>query len=247
MSDSEPFDLESFLGDVPTEPSTNGSSPTEDVPLFEVSDIEVEEILRESREPPLKDGFFDDATDTIGDGTCVVCGAPTFRPPGLTKAGHKKRVPKHCDLHSPNVRIPTTGPMSSGVESQLKRIQEELADDVRLLATMAGPMLPVTGYYMFDRADLFTTALLKLVKNNPRFLRVLHRAAQVAPVYSLAECIAGTAYAVQVDTKKVDPHNVIGSRLGVARAYDAIYLTDDSNTTGVDNSTVKPPRYSMVS
>jgi hypothetical protein len=133
------------------------------------------------------------------------------------------------------------------MESQLQRIQEELADDIRLLATMAGPLLPVTGYYLFDHADPFTTAILKLAKNNTRVLRVLHRAAQVAPIYTVAETVAGTAYAVQVDVKKADPYNVIGKRLGVARAYDAIYATDESTNGNGSNPTVSPPpRYSTI-
>lgn len=239
MSD-EPIDL-SWLGEF----SENGTMPPPD-PEMVFEEIVIEE--EQPKEPPLKEGgFFDQDTTPIGDGTCVVCGAPTFRPPGLTKAGHRKRVPKHCDLHLPNVRVPTSGPNFTGVESQLSRIQEELADDIRLLGTMAGPLFPVTGYYVFDRADAFTTAILKLAKNNTRILRVLHRAAQVAPIYTVAETVAGTAYAVQVDTKKADPYSAIGKRLGVARAYDALYVTDNVNGESPSNTTVMPPpRYSTV-
>jgi hypothetical protein len=235
---SEPFDIAEFMGWDAT--TSNGSGE----PVFD--DITIEDIP--SDEKPMKDeSFFEDATATIGDGSCIVCGAPTFRPPGLTRAGHKKRVPKYCDLHSPNVRISSQRPSSPGMESQLQRIQEELADDIRLLATMAGPLLPVTGYYLFDHADPFTTAILKLAKNNTRVLRVLHRAAQVAPIYTVAETVAGTAYAVQVDVKKADPYNVIGKRLGVARAYDAIYATDESTNGNGSNPTVSPPpRYSTI-
>lgn len=237
----EPIDL-SWLGEF----SATGEQlpPPEPEPepiLFDIQEVDG------PKEPPLKDDFFDKATTPIGDGECVVCGAPTFRPPGLTKAGHRKRVPKHCDLHTPNVRIPGERPSFAGVESQLARIQEELADDVRLLGTMAGPLFPVTGYYIFDSADAFTTAILKLAKNNSRVLRVLHRAAQVAPIYTVAQTVAGTAYAVQVDTKKADPYTTISKRLGVNRAYDAIYGTDNVNGDSPSNTTVSPPpRYSTV-
>jgi hypothetical protein len=133
------------------------------------------------------------------------------------------------------------------VESQLKRIQEELADDLRLLGILTGPLFPVTGYYVTEHADPFTIAILKLAKNNQRVLRVLHRAASIAPIYTVAETLAGTAYAVQVDTHKADPHNTIGRRLGVSRAYDAIYPSD---TTGdaynIDgNGFAPPPHYGV--
>lgn len=186
---------------------------------------------------------FEEATVQIGDGTCRVCGAPTFRPPGLTPTGRKKRAPSYCDLHDPKRKISSDGPFTGKVESQLKRVQEELADDIRLLGMLAGPMLPVTGYYVVDHADAFTTALLKLAKNNQQVLRVLHRVAQVAPIYTVAETVAGTAYAVQVDMQKADPHNTIGQRLGVEKAYNAIY-PDQTNVS--TNGFQGPPRYASA-
>src|SRR5215467_3261491 len=67
-----------FLGEL-------GSNP--DIPLVE--DVPVSDD---------DSGLFGDINQPVGDGTCDVCGAPTFRPPGLTAAGRKKRVPRLCDL-----------------------------------------------------------------------------------------------------------------------------------------------------
>lgn len=209
---------------------------------------EIREEEKPDQLPPLSDdesGLFGDISSPVGDGECSVCGAPTFRPPGLTPSGRKKRIPSRCDLHSTNVRLSKERPDFTGVESQLQRIQEELADDIRLLGILTGPLFPVTGYYVTEHADPFTVAILKLAKNNQRILRVLHRAAQVAPIYTVAECVAGTAYAVQVDTHKVDPHNNIARRLGVSRAYDAIYpnsVPGDEYNIG-NNGFTGPPRY----
>lgn len=227
MSDIEPDPpdiTEDFLGDV----STNGAS-TREAPFV----LEGEPYIDES--PP-----FEEATTLIGDGSCIVCGAPTFRPPGLTPTGRKKRIPKYCDLHAPNVRVSSERPSFAGLESQLQRIQDELADDIRLLGTLAGPLFPTTGYYLYERADPFTIAVLKLCKNNQRMLRVLHRAAQVAPVYTIAESAAGVAYAVQVDQKRADPHNNIARRLGVERAYNAVYPQNNGRQEPVFQA---PPHY----
>ena len=227
-------DIESFLGDVTV--SDNGTGPT----LFGEPEGVVTDPIPEG-DP----GSFGDISQPVGDGQCDVCGAPTFRPPGLTKAGRKKRTPKYCDLHSPNIRVQGERPDLAGVESQLKRIQEELADDIRLLGTLAGPIFPVTGYYVFENADPFTIALLKLAKNNTRVLRVLHRAAQVAPIYTVAEVVAGTAYSVQVDQHKVDPHNTLARRLGVSRAYDAVY-PEEAQVNVTANGFSPPPVYATV-
>jgi hypothetical protein len=130
----------------------------------------------------------------------------------------------------------------------LQKVQDELADDLRLLAVMAGPLLPVTGIYVFDNADPFTAALLKLCKNNPRALRVLHRAASVAPVYEVAKDCAGVFYAIQVDMKKLEPHNTISQRLGVERAYNTVYpeSTDGSENNVSNNGVQGPPRYAST-
>lgn len=225
--------VDDFLGDV----EGNGHVPGFfDSVEFSDDEVNLDEPLPEP--PPV------DSEPIVGDGSCVVCGAPTFRPPGLTKAGRKKRVPKHCDLHKPNLRVPPERPDVTRLESKsLENIAEELADDLMLLAMMVGTFAPVTGMYLQQRADPFTTAIVKLAAKNQRILRVLHRAAQVAPVYTVAETLAGTAYAVQVDMNGKDPHNTIGHRLKVDKAYDAIHgepdFPDQQGFTG-------PPRYSHV-
>lgn len=218
-------DLLAFLGSIPPEP--------------EPKKVEEEPFnAGEQGEDP-----FAEATTPVGDGSCIVCGAPTFRPPGLTKAGHRKRTPKYCDMHDPKLRVSQEGPQFIGVESQLQRIQEELADDIRLLGTLAGPLFPVTGMYVFLRADPFTIALIKLCKNNQRALKVLHRAASIAPVYEVAKDVAGVAYSIQVDTRKADPHNTVSQRLGVDKVYDTVFPEQINNGSMPAQPFAGPPHY----
>lgn len=239
MSDIGPLDLP--LGEIEIENAPWISATVEDT-TEPVTDVPVSDNIEDG-------GVFDGATTPVGDGACSVCGAPVFRPPGLTPTGRRKRVPKYCDLHNPKVRV---GPVfddgftRANVDSQLRRIQEELADDVRLLGTLAGPMFPVTGYYIFDGADSFTLALLKLCKNNSRMLRVLHRAAQVAPVYEVAKFGAGIGIAVQVDNKKHDPHSGAARRLGVEYAYSQVYPSDTPQYPSNNNGYTPPPKYATV-
>lgn len=226
-----------FLGSV-----ENGSSfNAEFTPPSEVQDLPPEDITST---------FTEEDTVQVGDGSCVVCGAATFRPPGLTKAGHKKRAPKYCDLHDPKLRVSGERSFTPGMDgvAQLTKIQEELADDLRLLAVMAGPLLPVTGMYVFENADPFTSALLKMCKNNPRALRVLHRAASVAPIYEVAKDAAGVFYAIQVDMHRLEPHNTVSQRLGVERAYDTVYpeSSPGNGNNVANNGSQGPPRYATT-
>lgn len=203
---------------------------------------------------PIEEPSFgqDEEPIKIGDGECAVCGAPTFRPPGLTRTGRAKRAPKYCDLHNPKLnKERRLGPDYSGqdLEQQLRKIQSELSDDLMLLGTLTGPLFPVTGMYIIDNSDAFTTALLKLCKNNPRLMRSLHRAAQVAPVYQLLRFGAGVGIAVQTDQQKIDPHGPMAQQLGVSRAYDMVYPDAKINSTPSTSSNSNfsgPPRYATV-
>jgi hypothetical protein len=244
LTDKDEGEIYSFLlGDV-NRTNVNGYQTPHERRLAGLPDVE--DFLEGKEETIPDDGnLFDDSTVQIGDGVCSVCGSPTFRPPGLTPSGRRKRTPKYCDLHDPKLRIQAEGPRFTAVESQLKRLQEELTDDIRLGGTLLGFGMPVAGYYALDNADEFATALLKLCKNNQRLLRVLHRAAQVAPIYTVAKDLGGFTYSMQVDMKRADPNNMVAQRLGVTKAYNAIY-PENANVNGDMYNTYQPtapPRY----
>ena len=186
----------------------------------------------------------------LGDGECKICGAPTFRPAGKTATGRPKRPPVYCDIHNPKARANREAILGSTayLESQLRKIQSDLADDLALLGALAGPFYPVTGYYVVSNADNFTTALLQLCKNNPRALKAAHRLGQIAPVYRCARFGAGVGASVYVDQKKMDPYSSTARNLGVDTAYDAIYQqNNNTNFNGNSNPTSNgPPRYATL-
>lgn len=232
MSDPDPAEMppviDDFLGDI-TAPSddTWDMGPLEDAPTEEL--------------PPI----------IVGDGVCRICSAPTFRPPGLTKSGQRKRAPRYCELHSPNRQLGDSGMSQAALDAEQKRVQAELADQWRLAGTLIGPMLPVTGYFIIDSADPFTTALLRLCKNQQVVMKFLYRTAQVAPLYQVAKEVGGIARCVQVDMQQADAHDAASKALGVDRAYDAVYPTvgvssfngQNGNGTAPGNGYVPPPRY----
>ena len=227
MSEVEPEPIEDlFSGDVA--PAQEGFSPEDILKDFDLG-------------PP------EETVSSIGDGNCHVCGAPTFRPPGLTKTGRKKRAPKYCAIHDPTLAVTGEPTFQGGdLPSDLRRVQEELADEMRLLGMMTGPFLPVTGVYILEQADPFTQALVKMAAKNPKVMRVLYRTSQVAPFYQVLKTIGGTARAVQVDTQGANPHDTVGEWLGVARAADAVFNSNvpPSNTSPIiNNGYGPPPRY----
>jgi hypothetical protein len=234
MSDPDPMEepsvVDDFLGDV------NNTSVDDTWDLGPIEDVSTEEL------PPI----------VVGDGVCRVCGAPTFRPPGLTKSGQRKRAPRYCELHSPNRQIGDAGISQAALDAEQKRVAEELADQWRLAGTLIGPMLPVTGYFIIDTADPFTTALMRLCKNQQRVMKFLYRTAQVAPLYQVAKEVGGIARCVQVDMQQADAHDAASKALGVDRAYDAVYPTavdatsyngQHGNGTVPGNGFSPPPRY----
>jgi hypothetical protein len=213
MADDNGWDFSDVLGevdatsnDMPDLDATRGTFAVRGEPLFDVS-------LEDAIDDPIQ-----------ADGSCIKCGAPTFRPPGLTPGGNRKRVPKFCEDHDPKRQARSEKILKErGLDPATTRIAEELADDIRLFGTMVGVVYPVTGYYLLENADPFTTALVKLAAKNPKVLRVLHRAASVAPVYTVLQNLVGTAVAVQVDMNKMEPHSFAAERTGVDKAYDAVY------------------------
>lgn len=235
MSDPDPLPIEDLLGDVSNSSGSvfydNSNPPDPRPPAEEWS--------------PSDSSFLDDDTpqQPIGDGTCAICGAPTFRPPGLYKSGRRKRVPKYCDVHNPASRKDEVGP--STLNAEMQRVQAELSDEVKLFGMMVGPFLPVTGYYTIENADPFTVAFTKLCLKNNKALKFAYKVAQVAPLYEFLRMIAGEVLCVRVDTQHLDPHDTVGQWLGVAHAYDAVYpnVSSDTTTNITNNGFRPPPRY----
>lgn len=241
----DPGELESFLGDLSDESLTTETAPVitaEPNTFFEaIGEPEPIEEPEPQFEEPIK----------LGDGECKVCGAPTYRPPGKTATGRPKRPPIYCDIHNPKSRVNRDAVLGAtgDLESQLRKIQNDLADDLALLGALAGPFFPVTGYYIVDNADNFTTALLQLCKNNPRALKAAHRLGQVAPVYRCARFGAGVGASVYVDQKKMDPYSPTARNLGVTRAYEAVNQVENNINSDIynnSNTNGGPPRYATL-
>lgn len=182
----------------------------------------------------------------LGDGECVICGAPTFRPEGLTRGGQRRRVPKFCEDHNPKTRVtPAQAERSSALktESRLKALHTDLADNIRLVGALAGPVLPVTGYIILEDAEAFTQAALNLAKRHPKIIGALEKAAQVGPGITIGRFMVKLGVAMNVDSGRMQPDSAISNMMGVYAAWQVVHpdLAQANGTTATS-----PPRYSVV-
>lgn len=169
------------------------------------------------------DGGDDKARGEIGDGTCAECGAPTFRPPGTTATGRKKRTPKYCDLHGKREASNTERPKSQGLETRLKALQVDLSDNMKTAGAICGAVLPVTGYILVEDSDDFTNAIIRLARRHPRALLALEKAAEVGPGVVVGKELLKLGVALQVDGGKLQPDAIPSKYLGVERVYNEVH------------------------
>jgi hypothetical protein len=177
-------------------------------------------------------------------GTCSSCGNLTFRPAGNTPTGRKKRIPKYCDdcgrgktRTTPRQDSPSR--QTRTLSKDLREIQDGLAQQLTLLGMLAGPVMPVTGYVMCDRADRFATAAVKLASKNPRILALMRTASNGGPLLELLTFALGIGLAAGIDTGRINVERVpvhAMAFLGIKDALEAMTVSAD----GVASQNGKP-------
>lgn len=204
--------------------------------IDELLEVENESIPSEDKPEPLPD-------EPLGDGECAVCGAPTYRPEGKTRSGQRRRIPKFCSEHATGSKV-SDKPDPRKMESRLKALHTDLADNVRLVGALTGPVLPVTGYIILEDADAFTQAALNLARKHPRILGALETAAQIGPGITVGRFMVKLGVAMNVDSGRIKPDAAISTFMGVWEAYQIVHpdIANQMNT----NPTGPPPKYSVV-
>lgn len=208
---------------------------------------ELEELFPSDNEDFQEEQSFDQPTEKVesgplGDGECVVCGAPTYRPEGKTRSGQRKRIPKYCEEHNPKNKIgKPDGPI---LASRLKALHTDLADNVRLVGALTGPVLPVTGYIILEDAEAFTQAALNLAKRHPKVLKALEKAAQVGPGITVGRFMVKIGVAMNVDSGRMQPQSPISNMMGVYEAWKIVHPDLAQQNGNVMSE--PPPHYSVI-
>jgi hypothetical protein len=132
---------------------------------------------------------------------------------------------------------------SRELSAKLKDLEIDLADNIRLVGAIAGPVMPTTGYIIMEEADGFTNAALKLAVKNPRILKALETAAQVGPGVKVGKTLVKIGIAINVDTGRMNHDAIISRYFGVDDAWKTVH--PDMTENGKANFT-PAPRYSVV-
>lgn len=137
---------------------------------------------------------------------------------------------------------------STQAERELADLGEKLHEKVIGLAAVAAAVLPVTGNYIAMNAENGVSGLLSLAKRNPKILAGLQKFADGTDMLRIAQFLLGTAAAVQVDTGRLDPHDLPARVFGVSTVYDMMaaeseeqgHVTETVQTQPVNHATFVP-------
>lgn len=199
-----------------------------------------------------------DASEGIGPGGSIltedetgwpICQEPTCQTRIEEYSGHGRRPKYHPD-HRPSVmgKSPKksrgsgqVGTQSSdkSLDTKLKKIAIDLAENIALVGILVTPLLPTTGYIISRDAEATATAVVKMARNNPAVLAALMKASQIGPGVMLGRTIVTIGVAVAVDTNRITPDSQISAMLGVAAVWQEVH--GEQGKMGPASYMVPPP------
>lgn len=125
-------------------------------------------------------------------------------------------------------------------QSRLTDLQKKLSGEVFKAGALIGLPLPVTGYYICQESDAFTTAIVELASARPEWINALEQIARLEPGLVVGRTAFGIGAAMAVDRQRADPNSFVMTFLGVQQAYLAIQSKMTPGEAG-SASNFKPP------
>lgn len=107
-------------------------------------------------------------------------------------------------------------------QSRLTDLQKKLSGEMFKAGALVGLPLPVTGYYIAQESDAFTSALVELASYRPEWIAALEQIAKLEPGLVVGRTAIGIGAAAAVDRHRASPDSFVMAFLGVKQAYDAI-------------------------
>lgn len=127
-------------------------------------------------------------------------------------------------------------------DKRLDALQQKLSSEMFQAGTMMGLGLPVTGYYVCQESDTFTSAVVALAAKNSNWVAALENLALIGPGIAIGRTVVGIGAALAADryhrtegASGLDPDRRAAMFLGVTSAYYAVHPPegfDASNTGG---------------
>jgi hypothetical protein len=122
--------------------------------------------------------------------------------------------------------------------ARITNIQKKLSGEMFQIGTMAGLVVPVTGYYIAQESDNFTRAIVELASRRPEWLRALEQVADIQPGLVVGRTVLGIGASLAVDRGRADPEKQMMRFLGVYSAWQAIHSPNGERAEG---SAYRPP------
>lgn len=139
----------------------------------------------------------------------------------------------------------TRAPRGSRQQKKLETLQKRLATEMFTAGAMIGMGLHVTGYYISQEADSFTTAIVALASKRPEWVEALEHIADIGPGLTAGRTVLGIGAALAVDRGRADPERQFMKFLGVTSAWIAVNGGGEGSQNGV-SSYVPPPSHPFI-
>lgn len=123
--------------------------------------------------------------------------------------------------------------------AKLETLQKKLSSEMFQAGTLTGLALPVTGYYMAQESDNFTTAIVQLASGKPEWLEALEHVADIGPGITVGRTALGIGASFAVDRGRANPEKKAMMFLGVTSAWKAV--SGDSTNMREEGSAYTPP------
>lgn len=166
---------------------------------------------------------FDDSDNPVPvEHACVECGKDV-------QYKGRGRVPTRCpDCRSTRTSGASEGPASraprmANMDKRKAKIVGNLLEINGILAGSVVMAAPVTGHNMVLNAPPAISSFVEIAAKYPRMLDGLEKLTDVMPWVEVGRFAGSMAYAVAVDTGRLQPYGLVAEYLGVANAAQAAH------------------------
>ena len=141
-------------------------------------------------------------------------------------------------------------------DKRLQALQEKLSGEMFTAGGMIGFGLPVTGYYICQESDNFTTAVVHLAAKNSHWVAALENIAMLGPGLAVGKTVLGIGAAMAADRyyrsggeTGLDPERRAAMFLGVTSAYYAVHPPEGMNygANSANGNGFQPPPHGNFS
>jgi hypothetical protein len=133
-------------------------------------------------------------------------------------------------------------------DKRLQSLQQKLSTEMFSAGAMIGLGVPVTGYYICQESENFTTAVCQLASHRTEWVTALENIALLGPGLIVGRTALGMGAALAADRyyrtggeTGLDPTRQVAMFLGVSAAYYAVHPPEGKNNAAKGSGFAPPP------